>query len=70
MYTRRSLARQRRRDPAPSRGSSHTQKELKMKKTYSRPVLAVHGSATEKTQGLQLGINHDFTEDWRRRVIP
>ncbi|HYR10089.1 MAG TPA: hypothetical protein VEQ60_20115 [Longimicrobium sp.] len=41
-----------------------------MKKTYSRPVLAVHGSATEKTQGLVLGINHDFTEDWRKRVIP
>lgn len=40
-----------------------------MKKSYSRPTLAVHGSATEKTQGLVLGMQHDFTEDWRKRVI-
>lgn len=41
-----------------------------MKKSYSRPVLSAFGSATEKTQGLVLGIRHDFTEDWRRWVIP
>lgn len=26
-----------------------------MKKSYSRPVLAIHGSATEQTQGRRLG---------------
>ena len=41
-----------------------------MKKIYSRPVLAVHGSATDETQGLTLGMQHDFNYDWRKRVIP
>jgi hypothetical protein len=32
-----------------------------MKKIYSRPVLAVHGSATEHTHGKRLGsINDQF----------
>jgi hypothetical protein len=40
-----------------------------MKKSYSRPVLAVHGSATQQTQGLVLGIRHDFDTEWRRGVV-
>lgn len=40
-----------------------------MKKSYSRPVLATLGGATEQTQGLVLGINHDFNGEWRRRVV-
>ncbi|HEX2076177.1 MAG TPA: hypothetical protein VHG08_00660 [Longimicrobium sp.] len=41
-----------------------------MKKSYSRPTLAVFGSATQQTMGLELGINHDFNGDYRKRVIP
>lgn len=39
-----------------------------MKKIYSRPVLAVHGSATQQTQGLQLGMNQDFNGEYRKRI--
>jgi hypothetical protein len=39
-----------------------------MKKSYSRPVLTVHGSATQQTQGLVLGMNQDFNGEYRKRI--
>ena len=36
-----------------------------MKKIYSRPVLAVLGSATEKTKGRREGDAYDYLPGWR-----
>jgi hypothetical protein len=36
-----------------------------MKKIYRRPVLAVHGSATEQTQGRREADVNDYFGGWR-----
>lgn len=36
-----------------------------MKKTYRRPVLAVHGGATEQTRGRREADVNDYFGGWR-----
>lgn len=41
-----------------------------MKKSYSRPVLTIHGAAAEQTKGATVGINTDYNGEYRHRIVP
>ena len=42
-----------------------TERKTTMKKIYSRPVLAVHGGATEQTQGRPYGDRYEGFDGYR-----
>jgi hypothetical protein len=46
------------------------EKEMTMKKIYSRPTLADLGSAAEQTKGRNLGEEYDYLGGYRKWIIP